>query len=89
MPQNVLYLVVLPVVHLGTLNFGYTEQILTLLPERLLATEFLPEEVDKYIQTFAVRAERYLTGGQSEGFSFEKEATKDGRIRVRVVQNVG
>lgn len=87
MPTFDLYLAVLPIVHLGT-NFGLTEQVLTLFPDRDFATGFLPDEVDGYIATFQHRANTYLTGGHVTGYTFYKEQIHDGRVIVRVVQNV-
>jgi hypothetical protein len=92
MPVNTLYLAVLPIVHLGTnLNptgFGLTQQILTLFPDRKLATEFFPDEVDAYLSTFEDRAENYLVGGHVLRYEFFKEPTQDGRIVIGVVQHV-
>ena len=34
---------------MGNSNFGLTEQILTLLPDKNLATEFFSDEVDTYL----------------------------------------
>jgi hypothetical protein len=87
-PMNDLYFVVLPIVHMGSTNFGLTEQILTLLPDKNLATEFFADEVDTYLQTFRKRADTYLTGGHVTGYSFFKEPMENGRFIVRVVQNV-
>jgi hypothetical protein len=88
MAMNDLYLVALPVVHLGPANFGLTEQILTLLPDKNLATEFFPDEVDTYIQAFHSRANIYLTGGHVTGYGLTKEPTESGRFIVKVRQNV-
>jgi hypothetical protein len=87
MAENILYMVVLPVVHLGSGNFGFTEQIVTLLPDKKQATQFFADEVDKYIQIFSSRADIYLTSGHVTGYGFVKEQVSDGRFIVRVVQN--
>ena len=90
MPTNELYLAVLPIIHVSTnqaLGYGLTEQILTVFPDRNFATEFFPDEVDGYIQTFKNR-EKYLTGGHVTGWDVRKEPTADGRVIVRVVQHV-
>ncbi len=90
MPSNELYLVVLPLIHISNtpyLGFGLTEQALTLLPDRKLATEFQPGEVQAYIDTFEARA-KHLTGGHVTGYSVQQEPTSDGRVVVRVIQNV-
>lgn len=90
--SNDLYLTVLPMIHLTPtqlLGYGLTEQILTLLPGKDFATHFFPDEVEGYIETFTARADKYLTGGHVKGFELHKEETDDGRVIVRVVQNVG
>ena len=84
--MNELYLVVLPLVHVSS---GLTEQTLTLLPGKDLATEFFPDEVDQYLEMFRDRSNKYLTGGHVTGYEFHKENTPEGRVIVRVVQNVG
>ncbi len=88
--SNTLYLCVLPLIHITTnqvLGFGLTEHTLTLLPDRNLATEFFPDEVDGYIATFKNRA-KYLTGGHVIGYDLHQETTESGRVIVRVMQNV-
>jgi hypothetical protein len=87
MPSNELYLVVLPLIHMGP-QFGLTEQALTLLPDRNFATQFFPDEVDIYIDVFKSRADLYLKGGHVKRYDFQKEPTEDGRVIVRVIQNV-
>jgi hypothetical protein len=89
--KNELYLAVLPLIHITTnqvLGFGLTEQTLTLYPDRNFATEFFPDEVDGYIATFTNRADKYLTGGHVVSYECFKEETEDGRVIVRVRQNV-
>lgn len=76
-------------VHMGQSNFGMTEQVLTLMPDRSFATEFFPDEAATYIQTFKWRADKYLTGGHVTGYEFKQEPTASGRVIVRVIQNVG
>jgi hypothetical protein len=91
MPSNELYLAVLPLVHITlnqVLGYGLTEETLTLFPDRSFATEFSPDEVDNYIVAFESRAKKYLTGGHVTGYEFHKEQTDDGRVIVRVLQNV-
>jgi hypothetical protein len=87
MPENILYLAVLPVVRMG-IEFGRTEQILTLLPMEELATQFFPDEVEGYVLTFQRRANEYLVGGHVQSYEFQTRPTSDGRVIVRVVQNV-
>ena len=87
MPSNVLYIAVLPFIHMGS-NFGLTEQVLTLFPDRSFATEFFPDEVDGYILTFEHRANKYLIGGHVTSYQFQKVDTGDGRVIVQVTQNV-
>jgi hypothetical protein len=90
-PTNELYLAVLPLIHISTnrvIGFGLTEQTLTLFPDRNFATEFFPDEVDRYIATFTNRADTYLTGGHVISYECVKEETDDGRVIVKVRQNV-
>jgi len=86
MARNELYLAVLPLIHMGG-EFGKTEQTLTLFPDRNFATEFFPDEVDGYIATFKHRIS-LLIGGHVTGYEIQKENTDDGRVIVRIVQNV-
>lgn len=85
---NELYLTVLPLIHLGQRDFGLTEETLTLLPDKNFATEFFPEEVEGYIATFKNRI-KFLIGGRSKDYRVFPEETANGRIIVRVVQDVG
>jgi len=87
MPHNILYLAVLPVVHMGR-QFGLTEQILTLFPSKELATQFSTEEVEGFISTFERRANEYLVGGNVLSYQFEKFPAGNNRVIVRVIQNV-
>jgi hypothetical protein len=90
MPRNSLYLAVLPLIHISNspvIGFGFTEQTLTLFPDKNFATEFLVSEVDGYIETFLHRT-KYITGGEVTGYEVFKEQTTEGRVIVRVVQNV-
>jgi hypothetical protein len=84
--HNELYIVVLPIIHLGS-QFGLTEQVITLMPDRNHATFFFADEVETYILTVKNRT-KYLTGGHVSGYDFHKEQTGDGRWIVRVVQHV-
>jgi hypothetical protein len=91
MPSNKLYLAVLPLIHMtavGPLGFGLTEQTLTLFPDKNLATEFFPDEVEGYMTTFKNRADKYLTGGHVSHYGVSTEATADGRVIVVVIQHV-
>jgi hypothetical protein len=85
---NELYFAVLPLIHMGETNYGVTEQILTLFPDRNLATLFPADEVDSYIATFRNRADKYLSGGHVKGYDLHPEPAEDGRVLVRVTQNV-
>lgn len=85
---NELYFTVLPVIHIGGQSHGLTEQILTLTPDRNFATHFFLDEVGGFIATFKNRIP-YLTGGHVKGFEVYQEPEEDGRVIVRVVQNVG
>ncbi len=69
--NNILYLVVLPLIHLDT---GRVEQTLTLLPDRSFATEFFPEEVDGYEAMFRNRIKN-LVGGRVTGYSLSRQST--------------
>jgi hypothetical protein len=88
MPRNELYLCVLPIIHL-TETFGLTEQVLTLLPGREMATEFYRDEADSYVATFRNRANKYLTGGHVKSYDVVIEDIGESRVVVKVVQNVG
>lgn len=86
---NELYLAVLPLVHFSGHFAGETiEQVMTLLPDRDFATEFFPEEVDRYIQTFRSAARQQFTGGHVKSYEFQKHTTDEGRVYVVVTQNV-
>jgi hypothetical protein len=91
MPKaNELYLSIMPIIHVTQnqfLGFGFTEETLTLFPDKNFATEFFPDEVESYISIFQARI-KFLTGGHVTGYEIFKEETKDGRVIVRVVQNV-
>jgi hypothetical protein len=87
LPNDDLYLVVIPAIHINDQNPGYTEQILTLLPGEYLATPFFPDEVSHYVLMFRNRA-KYLTGGHVAGYDLEEVMRDDGRVIVRVTQNV-
>ena len=94
MPTNELYLTILPLIrvpgqHLGLsgLSAGSVQQFITLFPDRTFATEFFPDEVAFYVDTFKA-TQKYLTGGHVIGYDFFNENTTDGRVIVRVVQHV-
>jgi hypothetical protein len=87
MAGNELYLAVLPMVHLGANQFGLTEQVITLLPNVELATEFFPDEVQDYLNIFDKRTV-HLIGGHVTGYSFEKVNMPSGRVIVKVYQIV-
>jgi hypothetical protein len=88
MASNELYLAVLPMVHLGMNQYGLTEQVITLLPDRKQATEFFPDEVQDYLNIFDRRTQ-YLVGGHVTGYSYEKLTTQNNRVVVKVYQHVG
>jgi hypothetical protein len=91
MRTNRLYLAVLPLIHVtpvGPFGFGLTEQTLTLFPDRNLATEFFPDEVESYMATVKNRADKYLSGGHVTHYDVSTEATDDGRMIVVVIQHV-
>ena len=88
---NELYLAVMPIIHITPnqfLGYGFTEQSLTVFPDRNFATHFFPDEVDGYIAAFQNRVQ-HLIGGHSKGYEVFKEPTDDGRrVIVRVLQYV-
>jgi len=85
--DNELYLAVLPLVHYSRFFAGERyEEVMTLVPDRNFATEFLPNEVDRYIQTFRNAAEEKL-GGPIRLYHYEKHNTADGRVYVVVMQH--
>lgn len=84
---NELYLAVLPIIHL-TDRFGFTEQVMTLFPDKQFATQFTPQEVDGFIQTFKNRANAYLMGGNVTGYEVQKQPTAAGMVIVKVIQSV-
>jgi hypothetical protein len=85
MLQNELYLTVLPIVYV---QGGPTIQVLTLFPDRSLATEFFSDEVKSYVTLFERQANYHLVGGHVKSYKFEEEPTEDGRVVVKVIQNV-
>jgi hypothetical protein len=85
--SNELYLVVLPIISLALSSYGKTEQVLTLLPTRDLATEFFPDEVNSFVLIFKNRT-KFLEGGHVTGYEFRPEETDSGRVIVKVIQNV-
>lgn len=86
-PANDLYLVVLPLIHLGIPNYGFTEQVMTLLPDKNLATVFFRDEVESYKLALKHRT-HHLTGGHVTGYELYEEDAGEGRVFVRVVQLV-
>ena len=82
--DNALYLAVLPLVHYSRHFAGETfEEVMTLVPDRNFATEFLAGDVDRYIQTFRNAAEEKF-GGPVRRFKYDKHPTPDGRVVVVV-----
>lgn len=82
--ENDLYLAVLPLVHYSRHFAGERfEEVMTLVPERNFATEFSPDEVDRYIQTFRNAAEEKF-GGPVRRFNYIQHKTADGRVYVVV-----
>lgn len=90
MPNNELYLVVLPLIHISNVAYiggGLTEQVLTLLPNREFATEFFTDEVDGFIATLQNR-EKYLIGGHVVRYEVSKIDIGNNRAVVKVIQHV-
>jgi len=81
---NELYLVVLPMIGLES---GKAEQVMTLMGEKNLATEFFPDEVGIYEHMFRKKSESFR-GGHVTGYEFSQEQTDSGRVLVKVRQNV-
>jgi hypothetical protein len=88
MADKVFYLAILPLIHMGRTNFGATEEILTLFPNRESATEFYPDEVRGYVAAFERSAKRFLRGLHVAGYDVQILPTENGRVVVRVVQHV-
>lgn len=86
--DNVLYLAVLPLIHMGRTNFGQTEETLTLFPSQEFATQFFPDEVHGYVATFENRAQKFLTGPHVSSYDIQIVPTESGRVVVRVIQHV-
>jgi hypothetical protein len=82
--SNELYLMVMPTISLST---GMTDQILTLIGDKNLATEFFEDEVGKYQLMFESRT-KYFKGGHVKDYGFSHEQTESGRVIVKVTQNV-
>ena|SRR5271163_51531 len=79
-----LFIAVLPLVHYSRHFAGVTyEEVMTLVPDRNFATEFQPQDVDKYIYTFREAAEEKF-GGPVRKFHYSKHPTEDGRVFVVV-----
>jgi hypothetical protein len=94
MHSNELYLAVLPLIRvpsrqLGVLGItsGSVQQFITLFPDENFATEFFPDEVQFYIDTFKATLQ-FITGGHVKSYEFFPQETSDGRVRVLVVQHV-
>jgi hypothetical protein len=85
--DNVLYFAVLPQIVVSGSNFGKSEQVLTLLPNKDMASAFMPDEVDTYIQIFNSR-KGYFIGGQVTDYEFKKLGADGGRFYVQVTQRV-
>jgi len=88
--ENALYLAVLPLVHYSKHFSGETyEEVMTLVPDRNFATEFLPHEADRYVDTFRNAARPKLTGRpEPDRFVFAKQDAGNGRVYVVATQNV-
>jgi hypothetical protein len=82
--SNELYLMVMPTVSLST---GKTDQIITLIGDKNLATEFFEDELRPIELMFKDRTQ-YFSGGHVTGYEFSHETTGSGRVIVKVLQNV-
>ena len=85
--SNDLYIVLLPLIHLGLPSPGVTEQFMTMLPDRNLASSFFPDEVETYLLMLKNRA-KHLVGGHVTGYTFEIEPAENERVVIRVIQSV-
>jgi hypothetical protein len=76
---------VLPLISLET---GKSEEMMTLMGEKSLATRFFPDEVADYEVMFRKMTKR-LTGGHVKGYEVStEEETESGRVVIKVRQNV-
>jgi hypothetical protein len=82
--SNELYLMVMPTV---SLTNGKVDQVLTLIGDRNLASEFFADEVEAVEMMFKNRLE-YFSGGHVKSYEFTQETVDSGRIIVKVIQNV-
>lgn len=79
-----LYLAVLPLVHYSRFFAGERfEEVMTLLPERNFATEFLRNDAPLYIQTFRNAAEEKY-GGPVRRFNYTAYDAGNGKVYVVV-----
>jgi hypothetical protein len=87
MKSNVLYLVVLPVIHLSS---GLTEQVLTLLPNKEQGTTFLEAQLNDFSSMFLTRANKYLTGDVVTRYECIAEPVPgaENEYLIRVIQHV-
>jgi hypothetical protein len=72
-----LFFVVMPQISLSPSAYGKVDRVLTLLPDKTFASEFLPQEVDGYMLVFQHR-QKYFLGGDVTGYSYEKIRTPSG-----------
>jgi len=86
MAQNILYLAALPLLNLGP--FPRVEEWFTLYPDRDFATQFFPDELALYLAKFTSLVQQ-LRGGRVHSYDISTEEAGNGRVIVRVVQNVG
>ena len=86
MQQNILYLATLPLFHLGP-GIPRAEEVFTLYPDRDFATQFFPDELNRYKDTFKFLVQQ-LKGGHVIGYDFIEEDAGNGRIILQVIQNV-
>jgi hypothetical protein len=82
--SNELYLMVMPTISLSN---GQTDQLITLIGDKNLATEFFADEVSSIELMFKNRTQ-YFSGGHVTGYSLSHEPTESGRIVVKVLQHV-
>lgn len=86
MADNVLYLAALPLFYVGPMPRA--EEAFTLYPERDFATQFFPDELDRYLPKLSGLILQ-ARGGRVQGYDIFQEDAGNGRVIVRVVQHVG
>ena len=82
--NNVLYLAVLPLIHVGDSPFP-VEEVLTLYPDKNFATSFFADEIGFYM-TLILKRVQNLKGGHITDYAITTEDADDGRKIIKVIQ---